>query len=114
MYPDLRGTGASAIYPLLGTSERSNWRYIATECDESSFEFAVSNVSQNRLSERIEVLKTDEEAPFLVPSQVFDRPQRLVLYFPGLFFLDRWGLTSAHHYPRFLLVIESKLTGQKN
>ncbi|KAG5651805.1 hypothetical protein H0H81_007327 [Sphagnurus paluster] len=52
-----RGTGASAIYPLLGCALEPTWAFIATELDERSYNFASTNVCINNLSDRICVVK---------------------------------------------------------
>ncbi|RPA94509.1 hypothetical protein L873DRAFT_1830307 [Choiromyces venosus 120613-1] len=54
------GTGASCIYPLLGCALRGNWKFIATDIDEKSLEYARENVKRNKekvgdLDERITV-----------------------------------------------------------
>ncbi|RMZ85236.1 hypothetical protein DV738_g333, partial [Chaetothyriales sp. CBS 135597] len=52
------GTGASAIYPLLGTQQFANWRFIATEIDEASWASAAENIKRNGLAGRITLLDT--------------------------------------------------------
>ncbi|VDB92841.1 Bgt-4205 [Blumeria graminis f. sp. tritici] len=59
------GTGASCIYPLLGSTMRSNWQFIATEVDEKSLEFARANIELNNLESRIRLVKTDLKDPLL-------------------------------------------------
>ncbi|KAM7187337.1 putative DUF890 domain containing protein [Naviculisporaceae sp. PSN 640] len=49
------GTGASCIYPLLGTAQRP-WCFIATDVDEKSLDYARKNVKVNGLEERIRVV----------------------------------------------------------
>ena len=56
-----RGTGASAIYPLLGCRVDAGWKFIATELDEMSYSYASRNVDANGLSERIHLVKTSAE-----------------------------------------------------
>ncbi|ERF74181.1 hypothetical protein EPUS_03371 [Endocarpon pusillum Z07020] len=74
------GTGASAIYPLLGCRQRPNWRFIATEADDKSFDYARRNVARNGLEDRIQVLKVEDaggkHAP-LVPESVLERFERI-------------------------------------
>ncbi|KAL1503068.1 hypothetical protein AB1Y20_011134 [Prymnesium parvum] len=48
------GTGASCIYPLLGTA-LLGWRFIATEIDALSVQAARENVARNGWEDRIEV-----------------------------------------------------------
>ncbi|CZR64816.1 related to DUF890 domain protein [Phialocephala subalpina] len=52
------GTGASCIYPLLGCSQRLQWRFAGTDIDEKSLQFARQNVQDNGLQNRIKLLKT--------------------------------------------------------
>lgn len=49
------GTGASCIYPLLGCRLHSNWKFIATDIDDESLEWAMDNVDNNMLSDRIDL-----------------------------------------------------------
>ncbi|KAF7503624.1 hypothetical protein GJ744_003446 [Endocarpon pusillum] len=74
------GTGASAIYPLLGCRQRPNWRFIATEADEKSFDYARRNVARNGLADRIQVLKVEDaggkDGP-LVPESVLEKFERI-------------------------------------
>lgn len=46
------GTGASSIYPLLGTT-LNGWRFLATEIDDTSVQYALDNVSRNNLQDKI-------------------------------------------------------------
>lgn len=46
------GTGASCIYPLLGTAMHANWSFVATEVDERSRASAIANVARNKLQVR--------------------------------------------------------------
>ncbi|KAF7431009.1 hypothetical protein PC9H_006724 [Pleurotus ostreatus] len=57
------GTGASAIYPLLGCKLESKWTFIATDIDKTSYESALLNVARNDLQERIKVQLSDADAP---------------------------------------------------
>ncbi|KXJ89172.1 hypothetical protein Micbo1qcDRAFT_122386, partial [Microdochium bolleyi] len=64
------GTGASAIYPILGCTERP-WKFIATELDESSFNYAQENLARNNLLDRVRLVRRpkpyhEDSAP-LVP-----------------------------------------------
>ncbi|KAF1992469.1 hypothetical protein K402DRAFT_443207 [Aulographum hederae CBS 113979] len=65
------GTGASAIYPLLGLSSRANWRFIATEIDEKSAEYAQKNVFANGLSTRCHVMSVYDSSP-VIPDMKAD------------------------------------------
>ncbi len=46
------GTGASCIYPLLGTSEY-NWDFVGTDIDKTSLEFAQEIINKNNLENSI-------------------------------------------------------------
>jgi 23S rRNA (adenine1618-N6)-methyltransferase len=76
------GTGASSIYPLLGCSQRPNWRFVSTgkaaksciswnyididiDIDEKSLQFARQNVEANNLQNRIKLLQTSPNDPLL-------------------------------------------------
>ena len=49
------GTGASCIYPILGASEYQ-WSFVATEIDQTSFNFARKHVNENSfLKSKIEI-----------------------------------------------------------
>lgn len=50
------GTGASAIYSLLGCTQRP-WSFIATDIDAKSLEFARKNVELNDLQSRIQIVE---------------------------------------------------------
>eukprot|EP00003_Mantamonas_plastica_P009278 TRINITY_DN1865_c0_g1_i2.p1 TRINITY_DN1865_c0_g1~~TRINITY_DN1865_c0_g1_i2.p1 ORF type:complete len:533 (-),score=145.42 TRINITY_DN1865_c0_g1_i2:837-2435(-) len=58
------GTGASCIYPLLGTRV-SKWKFIATELDATSVEYAVANVARNNLEQFITVRQVERSDQFL-------------------------------------------------
>ncbi|KAK4130244.1 hypothetical protein BT67DRAFT_452575 [Trichocladium antarcticum] len=49
------GTGASCIYPLLGTAQRP-WCFIATDIDAKSLSHAKNNIQINGLDDRIRLL----------------------------------------------------------
>ncbi|KAI0177948.1 hypothetical protein BJ166DRAFT_36121 [Pestalotiopsis sp. NC0098] len=51
------GTGASAIYPLLGCTQRPGWSFIATDIDGKSLSWARKNIEANKLESRIQLLK---------------------------------------------------------
>ncbi|OBT43471.1 hypothetical protein VE00_06156 [Pseudogymnoascus sp. WSF 3629] len=59
------GTGASAIYPLIGCAHYPTWRFACTDTDPHSFTFARQNITQNNLSTRIRLLQTDPDGPLL-------------------------------------------------
>ncbi|KAH8108082.1 S-adenosyl-L-methionine dependent methyltransferase [Cristinia sonorae] len=66
------GTGASAIYPLLGCRSNENWRFVATELDAISFKYAESNIKTNALQDRISILKAEPSGPLLLPLSYSD------------------------------------------
>ncbi|KAF9239475.1 hypothetical protein BU15DRAFT_88026 [Melanogaster broomeanus] len=51
--PACRGTGASAIYPLLACRLEPNWCFVATDIDKESLISAQQNVERNGLSDRV-------------------------------------------------------------
>ncbi|KAJ5645831.1 hypothetical protein N7490_002203 [Penicillium lividum] len=53
------GTGCCSIYPLLGCKTRSQWKFAATDIDESNIRTAKANVERNNLESRIHILQTD-------------------------------------------------------
>ncbi|KAI9849376.1 MAG: hypothetical protein M1838_000181 [Thelocarpon superellum] len=59
------GTGASAIYPLLGCSQRRKWIFAGTDIDEKSIRYAQENVARNSLKSRIKIVKTTPSGPLL-------------------------------------------------
>ncbi|KIP02400.1 hypothetical protein PHLGIDRAFT_79182, partial [Phlebiopsis gigantea 11061_1 CR5-6] len=70
------GTGASAIYPLLGCSTNTTWNFYATEIDETSLTCARQNVVENHLEARITVLQADFDSTIL-PCEVFEQSSQL-------------------------------------
>jgi len=46
------GTGASCVYPLLG-AKLNDWRFTATDADATNVDYALANVAQNNLSDKI-------------------------------------------------------------
>ncbi|KAL5520493.1 hypothetical protein ACEPAG_9717 [Sanghuangporus baumii] len=63
------GTGASAIYPLLGCKSDPCWEFVGTEIDPVSYESALENVQQNNLADRITVMKVASSDFIFVPFQ---------------------------------------------
>jgi len=59
------GTGASSIYPLLGCSQRFNWRFAGTDIDEKSLQFARKNIEINGLQKRIKLHQSKPDGPLL-------------------------------------------------
>ncbi|KAI0687801.1 S-adenosyl-L-methionine dependent methyltransferase [Cerioporus squamosus] len=79
------GTGASAIYPLLGCSTHSNWTFTATEIDTLSIEYARRNVLQNSLGESISVVQADCDGPILAPLAQSDGPYDFTMCNPPFY-----------------------------
>ncbi|KAL8604628.1 hypothetical protein ACOMHN_013408 [Nucella lapillus] len=50
------GTGACCVYPILATSANP-WHFLATEADDVNFSYAIKNMEENKLSDRIKVVK---------------------------------------------------------
>ncbi|KAK8128930.1 23S rRNA (adenine(1618)-N(6))-methyltransferase [Apiospora sp. TS-2023a] len=70
------GTGASAIYPLLGCAQRPSWSFIATDIDAKSLSCARRNVALNDLESRIRIVARDDSSASLVPDlDELDTPQ---------------------------------------
>jgi 23S rRNA (adenine1618-N6)-methyltransferase len=52
------GVGSSCIYPLIACAARPNWKFVGTEIDQKSYEYALHNVASNELESRIQLFKT--------------------------------------------------------
>ncbi|KDQ57248.1 hypothetical protein JAAARDRAFT_157432 [Jaapia argillacea MUCL 33604] len=61
------GTGASAIYPLLGCKTDSRWSFVGTEIDPDSIVSARRNANQNNLSDRIRIVEAAPDGPLFGP-----------------------------------------------
>ncbi|KAF5358858.1 hypothetical protein D9757_008617 [Collybiopsis confluens] len=61
------GTGASAIYPLLGCALEKSWTFVASENDRGSFGYACENISANHFDSRIHVVQAKANSPILLP-----------------------------------------------
>ncbi|KAA1126521.1 hypothetical protein PGTUg99_024785 [Puccinia graminis f. sp. tritici] len=73
------GTGSSAIYPLLLTQLLKNVRVIATEIDQSSYDSAMRNVTQNDLVNRITLQKTSSTDPTILPiASISQEPDPMI------------------------------------
>ena len=60
------GTGATAIYPLLG-ARSFGWRFLAIDADTQSVDTAKANVARNNLADQIDVrLVESNDAPVLL------------------------------------------------
>ncbi|KAF8985677.1 hypothetical protein BGZ46_002760 [Entomortierella lignicola] len=58
------GTGASCIYPLLGCARNKNWRFVATDIDDRSIQFASKNIERNNLENVITIIKNISQQIF--------------------------------------------------
>ncbi|KAL1741993.1 hypothetical protein HDZ31DRAFT_44238 [Schizophyllum fasciatum] len=73
------GTGASAIYPLLGCAANGRWAFVATELDPLSLRLARENIARNGFGEsfhhhppsRIEVLEARADGQLLLPLAAY-------------------------------------------
>ncbi len=67
------GTGASCIYPLLGNAEYG-WRFVATDIDKKSLEYANQILDKNVLDTKIELrFQKDEQHIFRGILQLDDQ-----------------------------------------
>ncbi|KAK8081049.1 hypothetical protein PG997_008867 [Apiospora hydei] len=66
------GTGASAVYPLLGCAQRPAWSFIATDIDAQSLACARRNVALNGLGSRIRVVARKDGGASLIPLDELD------------------------------------------
>ncbi|KAK3947897.1 DUF890 domain-protein [Pseudoneurospora amorphoporcata] len=75
------GTGASAIYPLLGCTQHPSWSFIATDIDAHSLSYAQQNIALNSLEHRITLLHRQpsqalipfDSAPFLSNKRLIEK-----------------------------------------
>ena len=58
------GTGASCIFPLIGTSVFPSWRFVATEIDLISQQCAEKNIQTNTLVKRIDLRRAPLPPPY--------------------------------------------------
>ncbi|EPS43464.1 hypothetical protein H072_2531 [Dactylellina haptotyla CBS 200.50] len=63
------GTGASAIYPLLGCSHFPHWQFITTDIDSTSLSNATRNIQQNSLDGRVTIVDVSA-SPTIFPPEV--------------------------------------------
>ncbi|KAJ6257034.1 Psilocybin synthase [Drechslerella dactyloides] len=64
------GTGASAIYPLLGCASYPHWHFIATENDATSLSHASKNVANNLLERRIKIVDASSSSSILPTADI--------------------------------------------
>ncbi|KAL4792841.1 hypothetical protein BDV19DRAFT_367867 [Aspergillus venezuelensis] len=55
------GTGCCSIYPLLGTSMRPKWNFIASDIDDENIKTSTQTIKANQLDSRIRVVKTSPD-----------------------------------------------------
>ncbi|EJD34600.1 hypothetical protein AURDEDRAFT_176350 [Auricularia subglabra TFB-10046 SS5] len=72
------GTGASAVYPLIGCSTWPQVRFLATERDEVSAHWAQTNIDTNNLGDRVKLVPTRLGDPILRPF--FDSPAQRAMF----------------------------------
>ncbi|KAH6857001.1 hypothetical protein B0I37DRAFT_301108 [Chaetomium sp. MPI-CAGE-AT-0009] len=58
------GTGASCIYPLLGTAQR-RWDFVATDIDTKNLSYAKKNIQINGLGDRVRLLERKPDDPLI-------------------------------------------------
>ncbi|EFA81716.1 hypothetical protein PPL_05710 [Heterostelium album PN500] len=87
------GTGASCIYPLLGT-RLFGWRFLATDIDSRSIEFARSNVERNQLQREIQVIQVEKE---LILNNVIDEYSRYEISICNPPFFEDLKQTKLNH-----------------
>ena len=72
------GTGASAIYPLLG-AKLHDWHFFATEVDQASVDYAEQNVTQNGLDQLIKGIGPSQGHGVVTsPFYAFDHVNKFV------------------------------------
>ncbi|KAK3318066.1 hypothetical protein B0H66DRAFT_556175 [Apodospora peruviana] len=93
------GTGASCIYPLLGTAQRP-WCFIATDIDARSLSYARQNVSLNGLDNRIRVVQRST-TDHLIPLDDLGIPSiDFVMMNPPFYISENEMLSSANKKSR--------------
>lgn len=68
------GTGASAIYPLLGCAQFQTWHFFATEIDSKSLSSATTNITQNALEDRVTLLDVSSSSTILPEEVITTHP----------------------------------------
>ncbi|KAK6346867.1 hypothetical protein TWF696_006972 [Orbilia brochopaga] len=68
------GTGASAIYPLLGCASFPHWHLIVTEIDTTSISHASKNIAENSLEKRITIVDASSSASILPTAEITASP----------------------------------------
>lgn len=87
-----RGTGASAIYPLLACRMEPSWNFVATgkyiitffcselvlthvpEIDSISYTYAERNIQLNQLQDRIQLMRASTDGRILFPLENYAGP----------------------------------------
>ncbi|KAK4445974.1 hypothetical protein QBC34DRAFT_450998 [Podospora aff. communis PSN243] len=93
------GTGASCIYPLLGTAQRP-WRFVATDIDPKSLDYARRNVRLNGLEDRIQVLERERASPLIPLSDLPVESVDFVMMNPPFYSSEDEMLSSAQRKER--------------
>ncbi|KAK3352875.1 hypothetical protein B0T25DRAFT_478684 [Lasiosphaeria hispida] len=88
------GTGASCIYPLLGTAQRP-WRFIATDIDAKSLGYAKRNVELNGIEHQIRILERDAAGALIPLDDAGVQSIDFVMTNPPFYTSEREMLSSA-------------------
>ena len=102
------GTGASTVYPLLA-AKHFGWKMTATESNHSNYAAALSNVSKNKLDDKIHLkLVNDKEIYSSILSD--EKKYNFSMCNPPFFKPEKDGSSFAKHkittrYTRVILLI---------
>ncbi|KAK4233901.1 hypothetical protein C8A03DRAFT_38354 [Achaetomium macrosporum] len=88
------GTGASCIYPLLGTAQRP-WSFVATDIDAKNLSYAKKNIRLNDLEERIRLLERNADDPLVPLDEAGIRSIDFVMMNPPFYTSEDDMLSSA-------------------
>lgn len=75
------GTGASCIFPILACHRNPAWSFVGVDADEKSYEFAVINVQQNYMDNRIRLMKINKD------QELYDIVSRTDIPYPLTFIM---------------------------
>ncbi|KAL2267863.1 hypothetical protein VTJ83DRAFT_5140 [Remersonia thermophila] len=95
------GTGASCIYPLLGTRQRP-WSFVATDVDDKNLSYAQRNIRLNGLESRIHLVPRNPDDP-LIPldhPSVKQTPIDFVMMNPPFYASPEEMMSSAQQKSR--------------
>ncbi|KAK3389466.1 hypothetical protein B0H63DRAFT_492402 [Podospora didyma] len=93
------GTGASCIYPLLGTAQRP-WNFIATDIDVKNLGYARKNVQLNALEDRIQVIERQSDDSLLPLDDADIQSIDFVMTNPPFYVSEDEMLASANEKER--------------